>query len=181
MKNFILAIVAIVVICLAYIVVRGEIAGSHHTPSHISDTRKAQNISNQLEVHNSGVLPKPPLSCYTSASNMSLSSDYSITGMDCKSSNSPNLGVVLYCNGTLLQHATNVTLNCQIPSSQPNSNGVACSGTTNAASSPVNLALNFSCYANSSLAGNSVYTCSGELANYNTRGINLPLSVNCGP
>ena len=124
-------------------------------------------------------LPKPPLSCNTNATAVPLTSDYLITDMGCVSSAVPRNGVVLICNGTLMQGASNVSMNCA-PSGRTPGAGVVCSGSTNAASAPVNLALNYQCFASSAPTTDGIYVCSGDLANYGSLGISLPLSVSCG-
>lgn len=123
-------------------------------------------------------IPSPPLSCFTNASLMPYTSDYSITDMNCSPSNSPG-NTVLLCNGTILNSATNVTVNCSTPGSTATENGVYCRGS--ASSSGGNLNLNYSCYNSNHLTSNGVYVCNGVLSGYSSLGISLPLNVSCGP
>ncbi len=119
--------------------------------------------------------PIPPLSCSTNASIIPLTSDFLITAMPCNSTASQQS---LSCNGTILQGASNVSIDCAMMTNN-DSNRVVCSGTTNVASGPVNLALNYTCYPTNSLSHTVIYTCSGNLAGFSSGGISLPLSVSC--
>lgn len=118
------------------------------------------------------------LSCSTSASIMPLTPDYSITEMGCNAPGSSS--TYLICNGTITQHAVDISLGCYRPHYQATADQLECSGTTNALSNPTNLSLNYTCALPSTASNKVVYLCSGDLANYSSYAINLPLSVACG-
>ncbi|MCL4357531.1 hypothetical protein M1512_01380 [Patescibacteria group bacterium] len=117
------------------------------------------------------------LSCSTSASVMPLTPDYSITEMGCSAPGSSS--TYLICNGTITQHAVDVSLGCYRPHYQAAADQLECSGTTDALSSPTNLSLNYTCALPSTASNKVVYSCNGNLANYSSFAINLPLSVAC--
>lgn len=117
------------------------------------------------------------LSCSTSASIMPLTPDYSITEMGCDAAGSS--ATYLICNGTITQRAVDVSLGCYRPHYQAVPDQLECSGTTNALSNPTNLLLNYTCALPSTASNKVVYSCSGDLANFSSFAINLPLSVAC--
>lgn len=122
-------------------------------------------------------LPKPPLSCSTSASLIQLSSDYVISNMGCTQSGGG--AAVLVCSGDIVRSATKVEIECSTPrTATANSNNVTCNGGATTGGSP-NLAVHYQCYPASELSNTSVYSCSGDITNYRSYAINLPLSVNC--
>ena len=154
------------------IFVFGDIYTSKPLPSMINYSYSKQLL--ELSTVNYG-FPIPPLSCSTNASIIPLTSDFLITAMPCNSTASQQS---LSCNGTILQGASNVSIDCAMMTNN-DSNRVVCSGTTNVASGPVNLALNYTCYPTNSLSHTVIYTCSGNLAGFSSGGISLPLSVSC--
>lgn len=173
MKSLLSLTILIVIVVILFAGGR-VLLGNHHSSSskntsstkHITDKKSKSIVSTTL--------PNPPLSCSTSVSLMSLTSDYSITGMGCTT---PSVsGAVLDCNGVLIQNSTNVSINCSTPNAYQR---VVCSGAANTSSSPGNLALNYTCHAPNTLSSDVVYSCSGVITGFSLLGINLPLNVSC--
>lgn len=175
----------ILLLIVALVIIGGLVAvgAKSFNSNNNQQTKAKESISHQAKASTasqtaSTQLPPPPINCSTSANLIPLTSDYTITGMDCVAAGSSN--VVLICNGSILQAGTNVTVDCSTPANTVVGNGAYCSGKANASASPGNLALNYSCYNSNQLSSSSVYSCSGDIAGYSTFGINLPLSVACG-
>ncbi len=124
--------------------------------------------------------PKTSLNCSSEVSLVSLSRDYTVTNMGCIAPAIASGVVFIKCNGTIMQRATDVSLNCYRAGYYSLNDLLNCSGTTNAASSPVNLLLNYTCNLPNMAGANVIYSCSGNIINYDTFSINLPLSVSCG-
>ena len=178
-----LIILVILVLFGALLFVGGsELASKKSSqPSNSSGTnaKKNKSYTTNQTANRSNALPSPPITCSTSTSRISLSSDYTITGMGCGPSGVSN-DIVLICNGALMNSATNVSMVCSTPNNTVVGNGVDCRGSANQNSSPGNLSLSYSCYASNLLSSNSIYSCTGEMVGYSTLAINLPLTVNCG-
>ena len=139
----------------------------------VNNKQKTETIeSNQLNPL--AYLPKPPLSCNSIVSIVSLSADYTVTNMGCSNQNSISK---LICNGTIYQNATNVSLNCYRPDYYSSTDQVVCSGAANQSSSG-NLTLNYSCSV-PAIEGQTVYLCTGQIQNYASLAINLPINANC--
>lgn len=172
MKTFL--ILAVVLIVGTFIYVGTNKNSTKSQPNHATGSKKIISSSAQISTA-AAQLPKPPLSCSTSASLMPLTSDYSITGMNCTQGSSNN--VVLICNGTIMKSGTAVTVDCNIPNDQTANQGVVCSGSAQSNSNG-NLALSYNCYTSNKFINE--YACTGSITNYQSLAINLPLSVNCG-
>lgn len=130
-------------------------------------------------INPSSLYPSTPLNCSTNVSLIQLTTDYIVTNMPC---NSPKVNAnttFMSCNGSILQSATNVSLDCYRLNYYASSDLLYCSGTTNAASAPSNLLLNYSCSLPYYSGNNSIYTCSGDIAGYSSLAISLPMSVSC--
>ena len=173
-----------ILLILAVIVAAGVlvVSGIHKSPKpgSVATGHSSKTITQGTTITQSSPLtslPNPPLSCSTNASLMSLSPDYSITNMNCSPAGNPG-SEVLRCNGTLLNGATNVSVNCSTPGHTVSQSGVNCRGS--ASNSGGNMDLTYSCFNSNHLSGNAVYSCSGVLSGYSSLGISLPLSVSCG-
>jgi hypothetical protein len=126
--------------------------------------------------------PPVRVNCNTNASWVPYTVDYTVTGMGCVAPSLSSGNTFMFCNGSIMQHATDVTFNCYRSGYYSLNDLLACRGSTNADSNPQNLALNYTCLL-PDVAGsnnNPVYSCSGDLVNYSSMAINLPLAVSCG-
>ncbi len=180
MKTLLIAIV-LVVLGGAFYFVHLKTSSTLKSYSKAAQNTLSPSSHKQTAQVSSGVfgLPKPPLSCSTNVSSIPLTIDYEINAMPCSPAGVSNVQSVLSCNGTILQGASNVSINCSLANGSIGSPQAVCSGTTNVASSPTNLTLNYSCYSTNSLSHAVIYVCSGDIAGFSSAGISLPLTVNC--
>lgn len=122
-------------------------------------------------------LPKPPLYCSTQISQVyTSSSDYTITNMSCNNPGYSASQPQLSCDGTIFHGV--VDLNCYRAMSYSYSHELICTGKLNSANSSNLISLNYSCSSNNPVLMN-IYNCSGNIGNYSSSSINLPLSVQC--
>ncbi len=139
-----------------------------------SQTAAAQTTSNPLSLY-----PKASLSCSTEVSLVQATVDYVVTGMGCSAPSISGNATFLRCNGTIMQHAVDVTLECRRSRHYAAIDQLECLGTTNSATNPTNLTLNYTC-ALPTLSGNkNLYTCSGAISGYKSLAINLPMTTTC--
>ncbi len=180
MKTLILIVVLVVLGGTFYLVrIRNNTtvkSYSKSTKTSLAIAKNSISVARPSQASNTNYgFPTPPLSCSTNSSNIPLSIDYIITAMPCSATGGQQS---LSCNGTILQGASNVSIDCSLANNS-NKNRVVCSGTTNVASGPTNLALNYNCYPTNSLSHTIIYSCTGNIAGYSSGGISLPLNVSC--
>ncbi len=172
MKYVVIAITLIVISVGIFIGISASLKKPKRT---IKDNIKTATASN---VGTPDLYPSAPLICNTNASLVQATIDYIVTDMSCSKPGQQNSLVV--CNGTIMEHAANVSLICYPYNHYSASNTMQCRGVTNSSSNPTNLSLNYSCFIPSIAMNKIVYSCSGYISNFSSLAINLPLSINCG-
>jgi hypothetical protein len=179
-----IVIAAVVIIGVLLFVGSRVLQSPHHvTASSVAKTvqqttTKTTNTESSASPLN--LYPKIAINCSTNVSLVQSTVDYVVTGMGCTAPKLAANAVFLRCNGTIFQHATNVSFDCHRQGHYASADQLQCSGTTNAAAGPTNLVLSYSCGL-PSVAGNSnVYSCNGDISNYSSLAISLPMSVTCG-
>ena len=141
---------------------------------------KAQH-SNKLKAKSSnlqtaGSYPKANLNCSNSISIMPLTSDFSITDLNC--TEVTNNQTVISCDGTILHQVVNI--NCYQTPSYSYNNELICNGATGSILGNGNLPINYTCYL-PSIANTVIYNCSGNIVNYASTAINYSMIVSCSP
>jgi hypothetical protein len=131
--------------------------------------------TNNSEPSVSELYPRESLSCQTSISLVPLSSEYTITGMDCEPALNPSGNVILSCDGTIFNSA--ISQNCYSPLLSSISNSLSCNGALGQLSGS-NMSLNYNCDL-PNIANTNIYACNGMIANYTSYAINLSMSVGC--
>lgn len=172
--KYIVIVIAFVVLSLGiFIGLSSSLKKPKQTIKASAKTATASNIG-PLELY-----PSAPLSCSNSASLVQATIDYIVTDMNCSKPGQPSNPSVI-CNGTIMEHAANVSLICYPANHYSVANSMQCRGTTNSSANPTNLTLNYSCFIPSVSINMIIYNCSGYLSNFSSLAINLPISVTCG-
>ena len=168
----------VLIISLVFGIFTSKNNSIHKTPSS-APTKKNITVKIVPKNHNltiTDLYPRESLSCQTSLSLVSLSSDYIITNMDCGPTSNPSSSVVLSCDGTIFNSV--VSQNCYSPlSSSSVSSRLSCNGALGQLTGP-NMSLNYNCNL-PNIATTNIYACNGIIFNYTSYAINVPMSVGC--
>lgn len=142
-------------------------------PSNPHKIVSLQQVNNPLSLY-----PKTSFNCNTNASLVDLSSDYTVDGMNCSDQNI-TAGNFLSCNGTIFQHATNVSLLCYRSNYYTSSDLLQCNGTADGMNNPTNLSLSYTCVLSNQNGSTLLYTCNGSILGYSSFAVSLPMNIAC--
>jgi hypothetical protein len=118
------------------------------------------------------------LNCSDSASIVQLTVDYIVTDMTC-SSIKPAISDFLNCNGSIFSSASNISLDCYRTNYYSTQDQLQCDGSTTYNPNTSNLNLSYNCNLPGVINNPEIYACSGQITNYASHALNLPLVVNC--
>jgi hypothetical protein len=176
--NIRLIVIALVV--LVGLALIGNDVLSNQKPNNLTHNKKANSSASNVSQSTNPLqlYPNTSVNCSATASLVQLSADYIVSGMRCQAPAITKANF-LSCDGSIFQQATNVSFDCYRSEHYASNDNLFCSGSANGNTDPTNLSLNYSCVW-PGLKGNvDVYNCSGEITNYSSFAISLPMTTNC--